>query len=71
MKITGGLTILSAAKGKWIHKGVEYPEKVLPVRILCLPDQMDNIGYMTLLHYRQKAVLYYKVSDEAHMLYAS
>ena len=70
MKITGGLTILSAAKGKWTHEGTEYPEKVLPVRIMCLAHQMNDIGNMTLAHYRQKAVLYYKISDEAHLIFA-
>ena len=70
MKITGGLTILSTAKGKWVHDGIEYPERVIPVRIMCSAKQAEEIGRMTLEHYRQKAVLYYKVSDEAHMIYA-
>ena len=70
LKITGGLTILSSAKGKWVHQGVEYPERVLPVRILCTQFQILNIAHMTLEHYRQKAVLFYKVSDEAHLIYA-
>lgn len=33
--ITGGLTIGSPARGKWIDKGIEYPERIIPVRIMC------------------------------------
>ncbi len=68
--ISGGLTILAAGKGKWVHEGIEYPEKVLPVRILCTPKQMFDIVKMTIQHYRQKAVMYYMISQEAHIVYA-
>jgi hypothetical protein len=70
LKITGGLTILAAGKGKWVHEGVEYPEKVLPVRILCTKEQILDIIELTIKHYRQKAVLAYKVSDETYLVYA-
>lgn len=68
-KISGGLTILSPAKGKWIYKGVEYPEKVIPVRVMCMPSQMKEIVRITLEHYRQKAVMYYVLSNEVHIVY--
>lgn len=32
--ITGGLTILGVARGKWIDNGVEYPERIIPVRVM-------------------------------------
>lgn len=70
-KITGGLTILSAAKGKWTHQGVEYPEKVLPVRIMCTAEQINQIVRITITHYRQTAVMYYRVSDDVHIVYAN
>ncbi len=75
--ITGGLTILSSARGKWTHEGVEYPEKVIPVRVMisgcdetdvCL--QLQKIVHFTLSHYRQKAVMYYMVSSQVHVVYA-
>lgn len=68
-KISGGLTIMSPAKGKWVYKGEEYPEDVIPVRIKCTDMEMYNIGKMTMEHYRQKAVMYYRLSDDVHILY--
>ena len=42
--ITGGLTILKPAIGKWTHKGKEYPtERVIPVRIMCFEPIMEPI----------------------------
>jgi hypothetical protein len=82
MKITGGMTILSSANGKWTHEGVEYPEKVIPVRVMVEenPDfyiggelqhtQIDKIVYLTMTHYRQKAVMYYLISKDVQVVYA-
>ena len=87
--ITGGLTILSSARGKWTHEGVEYPEKVIPVRVMVeeklVPDepneiygsshretsQIDKIVQFTLSHYRQKAVMYYLISNQVNIVFAS
>jgi hypothetical protein len=86
-KITGGLTILSSAKGKWTHQGTEYPERVIPVRVMCderfypVPDtecleqyrdtsQINKIIHFTMTHYRQKAVMYYVVSNDVQIVYA-
>lgn len=87
-KVTGGLTILSPAKGIWVNEGIDYPEKVIPVRVMCEEDpepitvgagcpepesypeyyskesQIDKIIDFTLLHYRQKAVMYYVISNQ-------
>ena len=70
LKITNGLTILKAAKGKWVHDGIEYPERVIPVRIMCTEKQILEIVQITLQHYRQKCVMHCKVSDDAHLTYA-
>jgi hypothetical protein len=32
--ITGGLTIMKPAQGRWIDEGVEYPERIIPVRVM-------------------------------------
>jgi hypothetical protein len=84
--ITGGLTILSSAKGKWVENGVEFPEKIIPVRVMCDETEIPSIGYgsypnydksqirdiikFTLKHYRQKAVMYYVVSNDVKIVYA-
>jgi hypothetical protein len=68
--ISGGLTILSPVKGKWLFQGIEYPERVIPVRIACDSYQMAAIAQMTLQHYRQKSVMYYKLSSDVTFIYA-
>lgn len=86
-KITGGLTILKPAQGRWVNKGVEYPERVIPVRIMIekeeIPEvtaenlddlfnetKIEKIIQFTLKHYRQRAVMYYVVSNDVHIVYA-
>ena len=69
-KITGGLTILSPGKGKWTYQGVEYPERVIPVRIMCTEEEIWQIVHMTIAHYRQTAVMHYLVSSDVHVTYA-
>lgn len=68
MKISGGITILSPSKGKWIYKGTELPEKVIPVRIMCDEESMKTIVEITMEHYRQKAVMYYVISTEVFII---
>ena len=63
--ISGGLTILSPAKGHWISKEKElFSERMIPVRILCTRAEIETIIDFTIKYYNQKAVLAYKVSDE-------
>jgi hypothetical protein len=69
-RISGGLTIMSPAKGKWVFKGTEYPERVIPVRIMCEPEEMVAIVKMTIQHYRQKAVMYYVLSNDVRIVHA-
>ena len=69
-RITGGLTILAPGKGKWVYKGVEYPEKVIPVRVMCSEDDIEMSIELTIQHYRQTAVMYYELSRNVHVVYA-
>jgi hypothetical protein len=62
--ITGGLTVLTPAKGKWAPKtGDVVAERMIPVRIACTREQVDLIVDMTLKYYNQKAVMAYRISD--------
>jgi len=68
VKITGGMTLMKPAEGRWVDNGVEYPERVIPVRIMCEESSISSIINFTLKHYRQKAVMYYVVSREVHII---
>lgn len=64
-EITGGLTILQPAKGKWISPmGELFSERMIPVRISCSRVQIDKILDMTKKYYNQLAVIAYRISDE-------
>lgn len=63
--ITGGLTILTPAKGQWVSPtGELFVERMIPVRIAATREQIQQIIPMTAEYYDQLAVLCYKVSDE-------
>lgn len=63
--ITGGLTIGIPNKGQWISPtGAMITERVIPVRMVCTRDQIDEIVDMTIKYYDQEAVLAYKISNE-------
>jgi len=68
--ISGGLTILAPSKGRWTFDSKEFHEKILPVRILCEEADIEKIIEFTISHYRQHAVMYYVISDQAHIKYA-
>lgn len=65
-KVSGGLTILKPAKGIWIEPETKtvYDERVIPVRIACTKNQILQIINFTINHYKQKAVMAYKLSSE-------
>jgi hypothetical protein len=67
MQIAGGLTIMRTAKGGWasIHWDdvYIYCEDMIPVRIMGTEKQIIEIADITARHYRQKAVMYYKITD--------
>jgi len=64
--ICGGLTIHPPTiKGEWISpEGTLYIDSTIPVRVSCTREQIEQIMDFTAKHYKQKAVLAYKVSDE-------
>ena len=65
-KISGGLTILTPAKGQWVHPedGQLFAERMIPVRIMCTREQIEKIIDITLEYYDQLAVMAYRISDE-------
>ena len=66
--IAGWLTILTPAKGQWMSwDNVLFVERMIPVRIACTPEQIEQIADMTAKYYEQHAVLFYKVSDEVRI----
>ena len=61
--IAGGVTILRTAKGHWVNpEGKAFVEEMIPVRVYCTEEQVENIMDYTLVHYSQKAVFAYEVS---------
>ena len=65
--ISGGLTILTPAKGQWVHENKTFHDRMIPVRIICTEEQINAIIAFTLTHYRQLAVLAYRISDKVLM----
>ena len=62
--IIGGLTLMPVINGRWSYRGMEFKERMIPVRLMATREEMDLIVEMTLEHYDQHAVMAYKVSDE-------
>ena len=63
--ISGGLTILTPTKGKWVSPcGTEFHERMIPVRIICSREEIEQIIDITMKFYNQEAILAYKISDE-------
>lgn len=63
-KIGGGLTIMPPIKGQWMYNGDIYEERMIPVRIACDPEYIDQIAEMTAKYYQQQAIMYYLISKE-------
>jgi len=69
-KITGGVTIAKPSKGEWISPtGKLYIDRMIPCRIMCSKEQMLEIVDFTIEHYKQEAVLAYKISDDVILRY--
>ncbi len=65
--ISKGLTILKPVKGQWVSEDENlHAERMIPVRILCSEGQIRDIAQMTLVHYDQIEVMYYRISAEAY-----
>jgi len=68
-RITGGLTILAPGKGQWVNSNNEViEERIIPVNIACTDKQLKKIVKFSLKHYRQDALMYYKVSDQVFIV---
>ena len=64
-KIAGGLTIFQPTRGQWLSLDKHlFAEKMIPVRVGCTKSQIQKIADFTADHYKQKAVMYYLVSDK-------
>lgn len=63
-EISGGLTIMSPAKGQWVAPNGElFAERMIPVRIIATEDQINQIIDLTMKYYDQEAVLAYQISN--------
>jgi len=62
--ISGGLTIMRVAKGEWLSRTEGwFKDYVIPVRIICTLEEINDIIDFTIKHYNQEAVMAYKVSE--------
>lgn len=70
-KISGGLTILHPAKGQWIETISKdlIEERVIPVRVACNEKEIKKIINFTITHYRQLAVMAYRISDKVLLVH--
>lgn len=68
--ITGGLTILKPGTGQWMFEGELFEERIIPVMIMCSEKEIQKIVKFTIKHYRQKAVMYWVVSNECYLVEA-
>lgn len=67
--ITGGLTIYQPATGQWKSEDERvYVERMIPVRIACTKEQIQQVSDLTAKHYEQLAIFFYCVSEEAHIV---
>ncbi len=67
-KFSNGLTIHSTSKGQWISPDGElFIERMIPVRIMCSDNDIEEISKMTAEHYNQQAVMFYKISSEVEI----
>lgn len=68
--ISGGLTIFSPTKGKWVAPdGEVFHERMIPVRFLATREDAEQIIDFTLDYYDQLAILCYRISDEVILKY--
>ncbi|MCR4327556.1 MAG: hypothetical protein NUV46_03175 [Nanoarchaeota archaeon] len=64
-KVSGGLTILRTAKGRWINPDKKFfVEEMIPVRIYCQEKDIEKIMKFTLKYYNQESVFCYLVSEK-------
>ena len=63
------MTIFAPGKGQWVNDEKRLiEERIIPVNIACTEKQITQIVKFTMRHYRQEAVMYYKVSDDVFIV---
>ncbi|MCX6753028.1 MAG: hypothetical protein NTW62_01615 [Candidatus Nomurabacteria bacterium] len=68
-QITKGLTIESPTRGIWLDENNnKYEERMIPVKISGSKKQMLKIADFTARHYKQKAISFYKISEEMYII---
>jgi len=51
-------------RGQWVAPwGELFHERMIPVRIMCTAEQIEQIADITAHFYEQHAVMYYRVSE--------
>ncbi len=63
-RVSGGLTVLPPARGQWAGPDGLVGERMIPVRISCSEDEINQIADMTAAFYDQDAVMFYYISDK-------
>lgn len=67
-EISGGLSVIHPIKGQWVAGcGTLYAERMIPVRFMGTREEADQIADMTAAYYDQKAVMYYRISEEVYI----
>lgn len=66
--LAGGMTLVKPVRGSWVEGGVDYTERMIPVRIMCTEAQIVEICKETARHYDQLAVLAALVSERTVMV---
>jgi hypothetical protein len=63
--VAGGLTVLQPVRGQWLaaHDLLDA-ERMIPVRIACTEEEINQIADMTAAFYDQDAVMFYQISDK-------
>ncbi len=62
---SGGITVMRTAKGEWISpNNVRFKDRMIPVRVYCTGEVIEEIVDFTIKHYDQEAVLAYRISDD-------
>lgn len=69
MKYSEGCTILRSGKGTWKDDLGDYiTERMIPVRLLITRSDIFELAEFTKEHYKQDAVMFYRVSEEVHII---
>lgn len=67
--LAGGMTLLGPVRGSWVYEGTDYTERMIPVRIMCTREQIEQICKETARFYRQIEVLAYEVAARTVMIH--